>query len=384
MSADGPAQGAFDTLAEHLRQEIGQQVQNVLDELAAAARADRERAISDARDSVDRDAAARLTASVAEAETRARAEGHQAGHDAGHEEGFAAGQAEARAEVDQARAKADEARAEAEQARAKADASHAGAPPADPEGAERLADAIRAIGRARSLSEILDAAVESASREAKRAALFLVRGGRLKAWRVTGFPDADPAIEIPLDAAGIIGDVVRTNTVATGDSGGAPAFAALSTGACVAVPLSLGGDVVSVLYADEGIHPAWMTMVEVIGRHAARSLEAMTAFKTARAIMNQPAADASAAPAGTPSGGDEDASAQRYAKLLVSEIKLYHEAAVVAGRLEGDLGQRLSDEIGRARVLYEQRVSPRVRQRADYFHDELVRTLANGDSRLLA
>ncbi len=101
--------------------------------------------------------------------------------------------------------------------------------------------------------------------------------------------------------------------------------------------------------------------------------------------MNQPAADsqASAAPAG-PGGGDEDASAQRYAKLLVSEIKLYHEAAVVAGRIEGDLGLRLSEEIGRARVLYEQRVPPRVRQRSDYFHDELVRTLANGDSRLLA
>ncbi len=154
--------------------------------IAAAARADRERAMGDARDSVDRDAAARLTASVAEAEIRAHAEGHKAGHDAGHEEGFAAGQAEARAEADQARAKADEARAAADHA-----------PAGDPEGAERLADAIRAIGRARSLSEILDAAIESASREAERAALFLVRGGRLKAWRLAGprrrSRDRDPA-----------------------------------------------------------------------------------------------------------------------------------------------------------------------------------------------
>jgi hypothetical protein len=28
-------------------------------------------------------------------------------------------------------------------------------------------------------------------------------------------------------------------------------------------------------------------------------------------------------------------------------------------------------------------VPPQVRQRADYFHDELVRTLANGDATLL-
>jgi hypothetical protein len=33
--------------------------------------------------------------------------------------------------------------------------------------------------------------------------------------------------------------------------------------------------------------------------------------------------------------------------------------------------------------MYEQRVPPQVRERADYFHDELVRTLANGDGSLL-
>ena len=80
---------------------------------------------------------------------------------------------------------------------------------------------------------------------------------------------------------------------------------------------------------------------------------------------------------------EEDASARRYARLLVSEIKLYHEAAVVDGRRDRDLATRLGGEIARARVLYEQRVPLEVRERADYFHDELVRTLANGDATLL-
>ena len=40
-------------------------------------------------------------------------------------------------------------------------------------------------------------------------------------------------------------------------------------------------------------------------------------------------------------------------------------------------------EIARARVLYEQRVPTHIRQHTDYFHDELIRTLANGDSSLL-
>ena len=59
------------------------------------------------------------------------------------------------------------------------------------------------------------------------------------------------------------------------------------------------------------------------------------------------------------------------------------KAAVVDGRRDRDLATRLGGEIARARVLYEQRVPPQVRQRADYFHDELVRTLADGDATLL-
>jgi hypothetical protein len=108
----------------------------------------------------------------------------------------------------------------------------------------------------------------------------------------------------------------------------------------------------------------------------------MTAFKIARALFSPRAAPPADLPADD-MNADEDVSARRYAKLLVSEIKLYHEQAVIAGRRERDLGTRLGGEIARARTLYEQRVAPHVRQHADYFHDELVRTLANGDATLL-
>ena len=86
----------------------------------------------------------------------------------------------------------------------------------------------------------------------------------------------------------------------------------------------------------------------------------------------------------TADGEDEaEESARRYAKLLVSEIKLYHEPAVLAGRRDRDLISRLGGEIARARSLYEARVPQAVRMRGDYFRDELVKTLANGDSSLL-
>jgi hypothetical protein len=62
---------------------------------------------------------------------------------------------------------------------------------------------------------------------------------------------------------------------------------------------------------------------------------------------------------------------------------MYHEPEVLAGRRDRDLAARLGGEIERARVLYEQRVAPEVRSRTDFFHAELVRTLANGDASLL-
>ena len=71
--------------------------------------------------------------------------------------------------------------------------------------------------------------------------------------------------------------------------------------------------------------------------------------------------------------------ARRFARLLISEIKLYNAAKVNEGRRNGDLYERLHDEIDRSRKVYDKRVSPTVAAKFDYFYDELVQTLAEGD-----
>jgi hypothetical protein len=71
--------------------------------------------------------------------------------------------------------------------------------------------------------------------------------------------------------------------------------------------------------------------------------------------------------------------ARRFARLLVSEIKLYNEQKVSEGRSQGDLYQRLREYIDRSREMYDKRVKPEVAQRYDYFHNEVVTTLAEGD-----
>ena len=71
--------------------------------------------------------------------------------------------------------------------------------------------------------------------------------------------------------------------------------------------------------------------------------------------------------------------ARRFARLLISEIKLYNEQKVAEGRVEHDLYDRLREYIDRSREMYDKRVKPEVAARYDYFHGELVNTLAEGD-----
>lgn len=71
--------------------------------------------------------------------------------------------------------------------------------------------------------------------------------------------------------------------------------------------------------------------------------------------------------------------ARRFARLLVSEIKLYNEQKVSEGRSQRDLYDRLREDIDRSRQMYDKRVAPPVAARQDYFHQELVSLLAEGD-----
>jgi len=69
--------------------------------------------------------------------------------------------------------------------------------------------------------------------------------------------------------------------------------------------------------------------------------------------------------------------ARKFARLLVSEIKLYNEQKVQAGRRDKNLYSLLRDDIDKSREMYEKRVSPSIAGQVDYFYDELVRLLAD-------
>ena len=371
---------------EQVRTELEQLVRRVRADLAEeqieAARA----AHSAAEAAANAFAAEAIAAERRAAELRVREAVEAARTSAADER--AAGEATLRHELERAREEAAAvASAAAEREARAADAARANEREAELALLSSLSESLRALDEAETLTAVLDAVVGHAAYRVARVALLLVRDGTLRGWKAHGLGDAaaDASFDVSLEEAGIIQDVVAAAATRT-LSGPAPGpFAPLGADrAAVAIPLLVGGRVVGVLYADDDgggdrvVPSAWPEYLDVIARHASRCLEAMTARRMPELVQ---AGRAGRARARTRQQDDE--AAQRYARLLVAEIKLYHEPAVDEGRRHRDLLRRLRPQIERAHELYEERVAAAVRARTAYFEDELVRTLAGGDPALL-
>ena len=256
----------------------------------------------------------------------------------------------------------------------------------------RLAGTLRTLSEASSLTATLDALADGAAAEAADTALFVVSNvadagratnalaiasERLERWRSVSFDDDETDPVTPADGA--IAHAVRTRqptvtTKRTDDAApGTPGRSGL------VVPIVVGDKSVAVLYAegeaDVEAAAVWPDAIRILCQHASVCLAQLTAVRIAQALgagNNRPA-----------TSEEDDGSARRYARLLVSEIKLYNEAAVRTGRERRDLLERLRPEIDRARRLYEERVPVSIGHRATLFQQELVQTLAEGDPNLL-
>jgi hypothetical protein len=105
-------------------------------------------------------------------------------------------------------------------------------------------------------------------------------------------------------------------------------------------------------------------VVEVASAHAAAA---------APAVATDPLAGLS------PEDADTHRKAQRFARLLVDEIKLYNQAKVAEGRRNKDLYDRLKEDIEKSRGTWQKRYGSTVAASADYFQAEIVRSLAEDD-----
>lgn len=85
----------------------------------------------------------------------------------------------------------------------------------------------------------------------------------------------------------------------------------------------------------------------------------------------------------TPEESRRHDEARRFARLLVSEIKLYNENKVEEGKKNKNIYSLLKEDIDRSKQLYEERIAADIRAKSDYFKQALISILAGGDSSAL-
>ena len=85
----------------------------------------------------------------------------------------------------------------------------------------------------------------------------------------------------------------------------------------------------------------------------------------------------------SPEDAEAHQKAQRFARLLVDEIKLYNQDKVAAGRNNRDLYNRLREDIEKSKSTYDKRYGSTAAASGDYFNRELIRSLAEDDASLM-
>ena len=313
------------------------------------------------------------------------------------------------------------------------------APAASDSGA--LVQAVSSIHAGSTQKEILRALLDAGSGYCARIALFVVKSGAASGWQSRGFGDEEAVKDFALDLnAGPVAHTYQNRTATPGniaEMGGrfVEQFGRPANEQVLVLPLALKDKVAALVYADGGdagkLDPdalellviatsAWLEVTSLRKQVAAREdgapmarvepsaapVQTVSSFsdpfaahapkhvptaesEPAAEVVEAPAAYAStaAAPAAAtdPLAGlsAEDADmhrkAQRFARLLVDEIKLYNQAKVAEGRRHKDLYDRLKEDIDKSRGTFQKRYGNTAAASGDYFHHELLRSLAEDD-----
>ncbi len=311
MALEDRIRSSFDIALGELTARLDQDVRAIVEQLVAVAVEEREGALALVRQDTMAEAAADTQRHIEEAEARVRATIDDAVNDARADERTRAAMEVrqlVRAETDQqltevmaaAESRMTQALADAD---AKAEqrleervaAASVREREAEMAALTRLLESVRGLDGAATLSEVLDALGQAAGREASRAAVLVLKHERLFGWKLSGFGPLDTqarSIDLGFNESGVIGVAAGTaRPVTTRDSETAaagPGFAHLPADRMgFAVPVIVGGRVVAVVYADSvtvtgrehAVPSGWPEVIELLARHAARCLEALSVQK---------------------------------------------------------------------------------------------------------
>lgn len=297
--------------------------------------------------------------------------------------------------------------------------------------ATALQKAISAVQAGNTQKEILRSLIENSQLGSERAALFVVKSGAASGWQGIGFSNNDSIKDCSFDIdSGLAAAAMQSRAAQSGsakevDHSFISKFGVPADRNAAVLPLLLKDKVSALLYADAGqdgsldvaaldvLVRATSSWLEVIsqrkqaqkdggadvpaisqpapsndpfaGHAPIHSAKAQHGAEAAPAIAMSAAASASGSVSTIPAGeaGEVYRKAQRFARLLMDEIKLYNQAKVAEGRKHKDLYDRLKEDIEKSRATYQKRYGNTPAASADYFNQELIRSLAEDDVSLM-
>jgi hypothetical protein len=304
-------------------------------------------------------------------------------------------------------------------------------------GAATLLQAIANIQASATQKEILKELLDGGSGHCSRIALFVVKAGAATGWQSRGFAEQDVVKDFALDmSAGPVAHAYQNRTATPGniaEMGGrfVEQFGGPANEQVLVVPLLLKDKVAALLYADGGADgtldgtalellvmatSAWLEVTSLrkqahkeggeaaepsappvpmqtvssfadpFAGHAPKHVAPIPADSERAAEVVEVGVGAAAAAAAadpfaglSPQDADTHRKAQRFARLLVDEIKLYNQAKVAEGRRHKDVYDRLKADIEKSRSTYQKRYGNTAAASTDYFQQEIVRSLAEDD-----
>jgi len=281
-------------------------------------------------------------------------------------------------------------------------------------------------------SEIFRALLEGTAAGAPRAAIFLMRDGRWKGWSSIGYPAAAEQAQrravAPADSGWLAAlaaeEDARWRSLTAGEA--VPDFGQPHAGDTVGLPVRVGGKAVAIVIAERtGSEEPWSPAgLSILCQAARLRLELDLAWRRLKGAGSGPSAtQATVASAASPvlrrteepshvetasavqstagsavatelapwsgvAAGTADADprreeARRYARLVATDIRLYNEEAVVAGRRQRDLVRRLGEQLQRGREAFTQRFPDLGPDGMKLLDDAYVQVLAGGDASLI-
>lgn len=268
-------------------------------------------------------------------------------------------------------------------------------------------------------SEIFRALLEGTVVGAPRAAIFLARDGRFKGWNSVGYAAAAAVAQRQTNAPSDSGwlaalaaeEDVRWRSLTAGEF--VPDFGQPHAAEAVGLPVRVAGKAVAVVVAERraGEEPWSPAALAILCQAARLRLELDLAWRRLKAQAGSAAVEP--APASSPAervpmavaaaaesslteltpwsgvaAGSADADprreeARRYARLVATDIRLYNEEAVITGRRQRDLAQRLGEQFQRGREAFTHRFPDLGSDGMKLLDDAYVQVLAGGDPSLI-